>query len=436
MRLYVFLVILYGFTFLPWFSLYRTAETLLVIVFIWVAFFHPQTKPYRRSILEDPIFLLSSCLLFVLSISQAWYWYSLPDQIEPSIKITRHFLKPVLVLILAFGVALAPRRTSWWLLLAATLGLITYLVMHSDITHWYDAWSGKRIDFGILNAQHTAMIFGTLLIGLISFGPRLFMLIRELHWSLATLALTVLIGATLFGVLAAQSRATWLGMGAAALVGLGVAALVFKRNNSHASPRGRAWILSFALIGGVVVVGLIAFDADDRIAKRIASEDISMAELAEASALSSTPTSSSTIRVASWAAAMQWFQERPLLGWGAGTTKQLIQRSEFFSERFKQRFGHLHNSFIESLVANGLIGTMLLMAMAIWIGIATVQGFVRGYVPGDVFIFAWSFFCFWFVVNLFESYILYPTGQYINAVVVGFIYSFHLKPTLKGSNCG
>lgn len=375
-------------------------------------------------------------LLALLLILQIWYAYSLPEGIEPSNKVTRHYLKPILVLMIAYSLVLGGRLTPWWFLTTAAAGLVLYQLALTDPAQWLAAWKGRRVDFDIINAQHAGMICGTLLLGLIAFVPRIFISLKGLPRLFAIATLAFVFTLSLLAVLASQSRATWLGLTAALVIAIVLLLLIPNSAASARKWRLRALCMTAATLILTVTIGILAFDADDRVAKRISSEHISIAELASTADITTNenPNTSITVRVASWGAAWHWFQERPLFGWGAGTTKDLIQQSEFFSDSFKSKFGHLHNSFVESLVAHGLVGSLVLGGLAIWIGAATVLGFKRGVVPGDVFIFAWAFFFFWLTVNLFESYILYPTGQYINATVVGFIYSFYLRSRLRGAH--
>src|SRR5690554_2503503 len=39
------------------------------------------------------------------------------------------------------------------------IGLFVYLVFYTNPSDWVDAFQGKRVDFGILNAQHSANVF-------------------------------------------------------------------------------------------------------------------------------------------------------------------------------------------------------------------------------------------------------------------------------------
>lgn len=431
--LYVAVAFLYGFSFLPSFAFFRAFETLLVLMFFWVAFLHAPTRNWRPVITHDPIFRLTLLWLTVLLALQIWYAYSLPEGIEASSKVTRHYLKPVLVLMLAYSLVLGGRFTPWLFLITAAAGILCYQLILVDPAHWSAAWQGQRVDFDIINAQHAGMICGTLLMGVVTFGPRVFAHLGGTPRLLAVTALALLFGLSLLAVLASQSRAIWLGLALALLVALLMIPLLRQSRPSSGKWHLRTLGVTSVAIALAAAVAILAFDADDRIAKRIASEQISIAELASAADITANgdPTTSITIRVASWSAAFLWFKERPLLGWGGGATKDLIQQSDFFSDNFKQRFGHLHNSFVESLVAHGIVGSLLMASLVVWVGCATFIGLKRKTMPVDVFIFAWAFFFFWLAINAFESYSLYPTGQYVNATVVGFIYSFYLRSELR-----
>lgn len=438
-RLFLLLSLVFGFSFLPAFEIYRASETLLVLVFLGYLVFE-RNGPVRGLILRDPIFKL--CVAFALFMVLAYLWNSgqLPAYIEPSFKVSRHYTKPLLILIIALGLALARPRFSWMFLVSGLLGAICYLAFQVEDGQWSRALKGARSDFGIHNAQHTGLLFGMALLALVAFTARLVIHVRGKAKLMALLAPSVLVPLTTFIVLAAQTRATWLGLVLAAPVMLVVLYLTRNRqHNAHGSARNKA----IAYATAVVVIAAFVFslswlNAEDIVNKRLGGEAISLESISSALDLtnesSATLQTSSSVRVASWAAAAEWIGERPLVGWGAGAPMGLIDHSEYFSEGFKNAFGHLHNSFLEVLVAHGLIGGLLFGCIALWLGVSTVKAYNSGTMPRDAFVFAWGAFTFWLVVNMFESYILYPSGQYVTALIFGFIYSFYIRGRMRTVN--
>lgn len=430
--LFLLLSLVFGFSFLPAFELYRASETLLVLVFLGYLVFE-RNGPVRGLILRDPIFKLCAAFALFMVLAYLWNRGQLPAYIEPSFKVSRHYIKPLLILIIALGLALVRPRCSWMFLVSGLLGAICYLAFQVDGGQWSRALNGARSDFGIHNAQHTGLLFGMALLALVAFTARLVIHVRGKAKLMVLLAPSLLIPLTTFIVLAAQTRATWLGLVLAAPVML--VALYLTRNrqrNGHGSARNRAIAYATAIVAiAAFVFSLSWLDAEDIVDKRLGGEAISLESIGSALDLTNespaTPLTSSGVRIASWAAAAEWIGERPLAGWGAGATKGLIDHSEYFSEGFKNAFGHLHNSFLEVLVAHGLIGGLLFGCIALWLGASTVKAYNSGTMPRDAFVFAWGAFTFWLVVNMFESYILYPSGQYVTALIFGFIYSFYIR---------
>lgn len=407
---------------------HSSIESILVLIFLGVTFFTPSARGIRPMILRDPIFTLSLSLLAFLLLAQLWYQFTRPDYIDASSRAARYYLKPFMILVIGTGLSLCGRAWSWRFLMAAMTGLTLYLIFKTDPHTWVRAEAGARVDFGIHNAEHTALFFGSSLLALLVFTPRILRTHNGVAKFLLAAGLGLLLSLTVFGTLVAQTRAAWLGL----LVSLGIASLlvpwlISRQQANPARHMLRYAILFVAVIGLLVTIAVTGFDADDLIADRLARENVSLGTITQAAELQSSPTTSVSIRIASWSAATHWIAERPWLGWGPDATDSLIQHTDIFSPWFKKNFGHVHNSYFESLIANGVIGSALLMAIAVWLAIAIIRAHRDGRLPTDVFVFGWVFFGFWAVVNAFESFTLYPTGQYINAVMGGFLYSFCLN---------
>lgn len=423
-RTYALLVALYGFSFLPFLRVAQISESLLVLLFLGLLTLGNRNSPIRQVLVRDPVFRIMLLFTVFLAGARAWYALSLPVDLEPNTRDMRYYLKPFMVLILATGLALQPINRAWQLLLIGWAGLLVYLGLNFDAHEWQRALAGRRVDFGIHNAQHTGLFFGTSLLALICFAPRILMRARSpLGFALLALPLVASIALAFTGTLAAQTRAVWLGL-VASIVIL-VILLASQTLKRHWNPK----VLWASALGIAMVLGgiFVALHSLQTLERRVDQSKINLENFLATPMEQGNPRTSSGVRLYSWRVALGWVSERPLAGWGAGTVDDKIDQSEFFDGWFKKRFGHLHNSFVETLYAHGLIGTGLLCALIMWIGVATARCFKAGNMPLDVFVFAYTYFAFWFVINLFESYILYSTGQYMNALIVGFIYAFYLS---------
>lgn len=426
-KLFVAALATYIFCYLPFLAAYRGAESVMILTFLWLAFISGRKTGLRSRVLHDPLFLTCAAMLGFLILARLWYAYSLPPDIDPETRETRYFLKPIMVFLVALGMGIIARPYRWALLLSSLLGLAVYLLSTLGADYWNSALAGRRTDFGIHNAQHTAMFFGAALIGIVCFMTRV-VKASSPHWRRAVISLVVLtFSVVAFVFIATQTRAAWLGILMASIFGLvTIAYLVWKNKDGIYGKQNRKtiFILALLFLFGTLLAGL---SAPERIKASFNDQSFTINQYISVPDYDSDPRTSHGVRLLSWRIALEWLKERPLAGWGPGSAEDLIDQSDFFSERFKKNFGHMHNSFVESLVANGLAGSAILLAMIIWLGVATFVAHRTGRMPDDVFVFALSFFGFWMLINLFESYTLYTTGHYINALVGGFIYSFYLQ---------
>lgn len=433
--IYLAVLFIYAFAYLPFPEAHRTIGTLLLMVFFWAVFLSQSTSHVRRMVVTDPIFKLMLVLFVFLLVAQIWYYFSRPDYIDTSFRAARHYLKPIMILVIGIGLYLCGRTSRWWLLLTALVGFLFYLVFQTDPHDWLAAQQGERVDFGIHNAQHAAMLFGTMLLALLIFAPRAISSTAGKARLVITISLLAGISLAVFGVLVTQVRGIWLGLLAALCLGAFLYPFLFTRTAGARKKQLYQYLIGYPLLVGLIlIVGIVGFNADDIIEQRLQGEDISLNTVTEDFSVEAATISSTAVRLASWAAAWQWISERPWMGWGPEATRSLILHSDHFSDSFKRNFGHLHNSFLEVLVSNGIPGAVILASLAIWFGIAIIRAYAGGAMPPDVFVFAWLFFAFWLVINTFESYILYSSGQYLNAVIGGFLYSFYLM--LNKENTG
>jgi len=412
-------LLLYALLWLPWFEGYRAAESVLAVLLLatLVRFWRPWFR-------DDPLVRLWLLFVGFLVLAQFWYAFSLPDSeaFAPSAKATRHYTKPILILAVGIMALQYGRRFLLWFAAAAVTGLIVHLALQLETTQWERALSGRRVDFNFQNAQHTALVFGTLLLASVCYLPRALTgphstAVRVLKGLVTTSLITL--GA--FGVIVTQTRGVWLGLFSGVIVALGALLLSTRRTRT-------------SLIIGCTTVflaagALFALNIDERISNRFDRADIPehLEHLATDTAIEDIELDSSGVRIASWLATIDWIQQRPLLGWGADNAQDLIDRSPHFNDRFKERFSHLHNMHLEILLAHGLLGGALFYGMFIAVCVAAWRAYARGTMPADAALFGLAFTIFWAIANVFESYSIYISGQYLTTVGFGVIYAFHFS---------
>lgn len=410
-------LLLYALLWLPWFDGYRAAESVLAVLLLAtvVRFWQPWFR-------ADPLVRLWLLFLGFLILVQFWYAFSLPDgeAFAPSTKVTRHYTKPILILAVGIMALQYGRRFLLWFGAAAVTGLLIHLALQLDTSQWERALSGRRVDFNTRNAQHIALVFGTLLLASVCYLPRA---LTGAHSTplraLAGITTVLLVALGAFGILVTETRGVWLGLTGGAIVAVGTLLFSARRTRS-------------GLIIGVATVfvtasAIFGLNVDERISNRFAQADIS-AHLEEGYAKTTSDDielGSAGVRIRSYLAATEWIRQRPLLGWGADNAQDLIGRSPHFSDRFKRRFGHLHNMHLEILLAHGLLGGILFYGMFIAVCRAAWRAYARTTMPADAALFGLAFTTFWVIANVFESYYLYVSGQYIATIGFGFIYAFY-----------
>lgn len=429
--LFALSLFLYAFAWQLMEPVYQAAESILVLLFL-ISFIRPAGGTLRR----DPAFLICMALLAYLVLAFAYLHFTLPEGMEQNPRFSRYYLKPLLIVVIAYGLTQSRWLSPWTFLLVAWLGLAITLLSQLDTQVLERFLAGRRMDLQFLNAQHAGVIFATALIALTLFLPRAITVPGTRARILWGLFFAVSIVLSLSMVLATQVRAVSLGLLATLPTGCLLYWLTHRsRGGARKSISGGPVMIAAALIITTALSVTSFSNVGDSIGKRfdIAADGLNMEDIQGALSLTNIKMDGVYIRLASWSAATRWIGERPLMGWGPAVAKHLIEREDFFSKAFKKRFGHVHNSYLEVLVALGILGGLILLALTAWIGRCTIQAYRSGAMPRDAFIFAWVFFSFWCVVNFFESYIMYNSGHVLNACIGGFIYYFHMKTRMGSS---
>lgn len=395
-------------------------QKLLVLCFLLLAV---SDKGLRK----DPLFLGSMLLIVFLVLEFLWHRATIPEALFADRFPTKYLLFSCFFLLIAYATVVWRRINPFLILIGAALGLVVFLLLYSSGEEWQRAWQGARVEFGFRNAQHAGIFFGTGLLVIACFAHRLVRAFTGRSRLLAALAAFGFAALMIYGILVTQVRAVWLALILAALTGLMLKLLTLDLHAVKAKLRFSHLAWAALLIVGLSSLGG-ALQIHERVQQRIEQENINIQTVEEAARLEGRHSTSTGIRIALWAASLQWIEERPLLGWGNRTAEKLIQVDTRFDAKFKKAFGHLHNSLLELLVAVGAIGLLAFGGLLTLFVSRVIKARQAGAMPRDVFLFAWTFLVFWAVVNCFESYINYATGFYVNSVIAGFLYAFCLQP--------
>jgi O-antigen ligase len=299
-------------------------------------------------------------------------------------------------------------RNVFWLWGIAVLGLL-FAVLGSpvDWSVWQQGISGLRVDFGIRNAQHIAMYFGTLMLGCLCFSQRWLSAGAQRWWRLPLWA--GVLGVAVLGIIVTQTRAIFIAIFAALLL-----ALVFW----IWLKRPRCWVLAL-LVGMVIVLSfVVGTQVVTHVEERYESE-VPVVHKIITGDWDNIPYTSVGVRANTWKVAADKIAERPWFGWGSQARSRVISHSDVLPDWVKQQFGHLHNYFLEVQLSYGLAGSLMLLALAIVIGRDCWLTWRARLMPTDVLVFGFCFFVFWVIVNNFESYMSFGTGTFVFNIILG-----------------
>ncbi len=279
-------------------------------------------------------------------------------------------------------------------------------------SEWQRGLVGQRIDFDLHNAQHAAMLYGTGVLGLVSFSSRCFSFAQKGKWFVRFLWFTAFIICCL-GVLVTQSRGVWLGLCGASLFFVSVLFWIFWKKIHFV----KLTIILFVFVGLIALA--MKSPLENIVHNRISSEDSTIIQLYNGNIDDIPYDTNIGIRVHSWIEACSWIKQRPLVGWGGKGRKLVIQQSKNFPDWVKKEFRHLHNSYLDTLVNFGMLGGSLFVGLLMWLVAKGKAAWKSGYLPGDMFIFFLGFLTFWLIINCFESYMFFSSGTFVFALLCG-----------------
>lgn len=370
------------------------------------------------------------CLLGVL-IAQLLSWgagyYHHPDWLPGNPELDR-LGKWFLFVGVAFWLG-GIRKHVWIMLLLSLIGFMaTCFFFEGSIEQWLQGLQGQRIDLDIRNAQHTAMFFGVAVIGLLCFSRRCF---SPGRLSALTVPFWVISFAVcLLGVFVTQTRAVWLSLTATTFLAIFVFLIVIFKGSVSRSIKRQGVV---ALVCILALLGTAGFVFKDTLEKRLSAENSVMANAWQGN-WEAVPYSSIGNRLHTWRAGIEWFAERPIVGWGGEGRGLVIDHTDWLPQSVKDQYGHLHNTLLDFVVSYGLLGLAVILVLVIWTGLGSWKAWRAGVMPTEVFAFGWTFFVYYFIVSLFESYSFFWTGSYIQNVVMGVVATFIWRWQLETGN--
>lgn len=301
---------------------------------------------------------------------------------------------------------------------AAVLGLVALPWISGDgLKEFSQALDNRRIDAGTMNAQHAAMLSG------LAFILSICLIIQnhmQARWLIVSRLIgTLLFAGSLFLLYATQTRGVWLGCSAAAVAML-LAALARSRVKPARNSTGIG--VATGMTVALLIAGTLWTAANSNAVNRLEHEADTIG-LAMAGEINKLPPDSVGVRLRSWYHALPWLEERFWFGWGPDGSKLIMQESDALPSGLKSQFGHLHNSYLDIMAQFGFAGLLLYLVLLAWFARYLVRAYRDRRIPYGAYLFGIGFLTYWLVVNLFESYMLFSSGEYAFTVVLAGLIS-------------
>lgn len=313
------------------------------------------------------------------------------------------------------------QKTILYFLAAGFAGLLIAALLDPNLDQELSRlFSGGRVDFNILNAQHLALYASLALIGFLSFSHRV-LTIQNPTWKLVAGCFAV-IGTliSLMLVVGSQTRAAWL-----ALTLLAGVWLVFHAVYWAGVRRiDRKKIIGLVLLALAAIALILQFNSN--IQDRVTRENEAWEAIADGD-WDNIPYSSIGTRIHTWIEAGRWIREKPLIGWGGAVRSDVINQSDVLPDRIKRQYNHFHNVYIEFTLAYGLIGLAWLLYLFYWTARKVFELKKQGECPSDLATYTLFSVCLLGIMGFFESYLFFWSGAYVTLFVLGPAYSIILK---------
>ncbi|MBT2787670.1 MULTISPECIES: O-antigen ligase family protein [unclassified Halomonas] len=385
-------------------------------------------KIYATPIWKHPVFhmlwwalLLAVCHWFYLTLTLSHLAGDYPK--------LDHIARLFVFIIFAWWLAGSTRNTLIFWSIASAAVILSPWIAGDGLADFQRGFHGERIGFDIRNVQHSAMFFGTVLLGLLIFIPRLLRAPLQHYGKLILWVVAFLI--ILAGVIISQTRATWLGVAAAMLT---VFLLLFIEHRKRFSNKQLLLIFFLSTCLAILII------SNSSLVIERATAELDTIQALLRGDWSSVPLSTSEVRSSvgerlySWRAAIDMIAQRPLLGWGDQGVDYLFNNIQYNHAHYQAlNFGHLHNLYLEITLQYGLLGLVAYFYLLIWFTKSAWLAWKRGDMPGDVLLFFYAFLCFWSVINLFESYLIFWTGVFLFNVVMAGCLTHIWKPELRAN---
>lgn len=399
-------------------SLANLTLALLILLFL------TDIPSHREQLRRDPAFLLLIGVVLTTSLLALRAGWDFPSTVPDQLHGIKAWASPFLFVIIAWWLRRDP-SLSWTLMGSAILGLVFGVLRKTDWSLIPRVLDGMRYDFGYA-ALGLAFIASVMLMGLFVFHGRFIRMrlsgrprpwLGWLLWISGVAFLLVLL-------LVTQSRGAALSLAIAAVLYVIIqTGDALRRGNQW---RRQAWraLVSAALI--VTLAVLLLWATKER-------QVHDWQELTVGSESELSYSGSVATRLNLWKLGTQVFAERPLLGFGPGTSSteflvpQRIVSVDDYQFANAPHWSHLHSVALEVVTRFGLAG-LLIAALLLAILLRThllLNSDPR--VPDDLRVFLILGSVMLLLYCLYDFRLVNVDIRFFCILFLGIAYSFHLE---------
>lgn len=374
---------------------------------------------YNRELFSSKPFLFFYAAVFLQLISWLYSLHLAPDWAEQHPKIDR--LGRLFICLFMAWIIKDSNKYILGVLASFVAGLIVLpWIDLSLIEEIGNGWNGVRIDLNIRNAQHTALFYGIALLAMLTYSTRFFKVKKNrvfiiLLWGISVSFLMSII-------VFSQVRAAWLAL--AICIVIGFLFLAKDIVQSSLNTKVVALLISIGVVSSVIFFSPIMDD-------RVSSEKEVYQYFIDGN-IEDMPYTSIGVRIHSWRAALQFWAESPIFGWGGEARTLVIKETNWLPEHVKNSFGHLHNTYLEILVTYGILGLLWYLIFIGWLCLVVFKLYRRKGISKETMVFYSLCLIFWTVLNFFESYLNFWTGVVVFNMIVSMIVASYWQAKATG----
>jgi O-antigen ligase len=379
-----------------------------------------------RRFMHDPVFVFFVASATYLVLHTVWAIWKFPDSTQLQTDRVWDWFRLWLFLCVAWWINGDLKRLKWVLflpLVGLLIGMIYYVSTDTSVI-----WSGKRTGFH-LRIIPFGLYSSTAILGLLLLAPRIWgnkenipvFAVRVGFW-LAVLAFLTQ------GLIMTQSRVSWL----AALIVIPPCCVIRLRTLWRAHGISRCQGIAMAVFVVVFLSG-VALANLKTIRNRLNEQLETIKTMAQLDYdFDVMPEVSAEYRIQVERFGVKKWLERPIFGWGPGTTKHLISHSGVPALLHPHWKGgrvwmdHVHNTYLEILVCFGLVGIILVLTVLMFLLKRLKNAYQEGRLPADYALFLTGTFALMAVWSFFDFRLLHWDWCSYWLLIAGATYAFYL----------